>query len=65
MPSLDTLVTWWQFTASRTNAGRIVVIVFALLLLAGGIFLVSRSAIDLVRNLRSSKHSDVHRKKAA
>jgi hypothetical protein len=65
MPSLDTLVTWWQFTEGRTDAGRIVVIVFSLLLLAGGIFLVARSVIDLVRNLKSSKRSDVHRKKAA
>jgi hypothetical protein len=66
MPSLDHLVTWWQFTEGRTGTGLTFVIVFALLLLAGGIFLVARSVIDLVRNLKSSKRSeDVHRKKAA
>ena len=66
MPSLDALLTWWQFTEGRTEAGRTFVIVFVLLLLAGGIFLVARSVIDLVRNLKSSKRSeDVHRKKAA
>ena len=67
MPSLDRLVTtWWQFTEGRTEAGRTFVIVFVLLLLAGGIFLVARSIIDLVRNLKSSKRSeDVRRKKAA
>jgi hypothetical protein len=66
MPSLDALLTWWQFTEGRTEAGRTFVIVFVLLLLAGGIFLVARSVIDLVRSLKSSKRSeDVHRKKAA
>ena len=66
MPSLDRLVTLWQFTEGRTRAGLVLVIVFALLLLAGGIFLVARSVIDLVRNLKSSKRSeDDHRKKAA
>ena len=65
MPSLESLLTWWQLTG-RTEAGRIFVIVFALLLLVGGIFLVARSVIDLVRNLKSSKRSDdVHGKKAA
>jgi hypothetical protein len=66
MPILDRLVTWWQFTEGRTEGGLILVSVFALLLLAGGIFLIARSVIDLVRNLKSSKRSeDVHRKKAA
>ena len=66
MLSLDRLVTWWQFTEGRTDAGLTFVIVFVLLLLAGGIFLVARSVIDLVRNLKSSKGSeDVHKKKAA
>jgi hypothetical protein len=65
MMPLMNLVTWWQFSTGRTDAGRIVVIVFGLLLLAGGIFLVARSVIDLVRDLKSSKRSDVHRKKAA
>ena len=65
MPSLDSLVTWWQFTEGRTEAGRTFLIVFGLLLLAGGIFLVARSVIDLVWNRKSSKRSDVHRKKAA
>jgi hypothetical protein len=64
MPVMN-LVTWWQFTDDRADAGRIVVIVFALLLLAGGISLVARSVIDLVWNRKSSKRSDVHRKKAA
>jgi hypothetical protein len=66
MPSLNLLVTWWQFTEGRTEAGRGFVIVFVLLLLAGGIFLVARSVIDFVRHRKSSKRSeDVHRKKAA
>jgi F0F1-type ATP synthase assembly protein I len=66
MPSLDRLVTWWQFTEGRTEAGLAFLIIFVLLLLAGGIFLVVRSVIDLVRNLKSSKRSeDVHKKKAA
>jgi hypothetical protein len=65
MPSLDTLETTWQFTEGRTDAGRLLVIFFGLLLLAGGIFLVARSVIDLVRNLKSSKRSDVDKKKAA
>src|SRR5215471_10686211 len=62
---IDRLVTWWQLTEGRTEAGLTFLIVFLLLLLAGGIFLVARSVIDLVRNLKSSKRSDdVHRKKA-
>ena len=66
MPGVYTLVIWWQFTPGRrTDAGLIVVAVFGLLLLAGGIFLVARSVIDLVRNLKSSKRPDVHTKKAA
>ena len=66
MPILDLLVMSWQFTEGRTEAGRNFVIVFVLLLLAGGIFLVARSVIDLIRKLKSSKRSeDVHRKKAA
>jgi len=66
MPSLDRLVTWWQFTGGRSMAGLILVTVFAILLLAIGIFLVARSLIDLVRKRKSSKRSqDVHRKKAA
>ena len=66
MPSLNRLVTWWQFTGGGNRAGLMLVTVFALLLLAGGIFLVVRSVIDLVRNLKSSKRSeDDHRKKAA
>ena len=66
MPSLNTLLTWWQFAEGRTEAGRTLVFVLALLLLAGGIFLVARSVIDLVRNQKSSKRSeDVHKKKAA
>jgi len=67
MSSLDRLVAWWQFTERRTGAaGRMLVIAFALLLLAGGVFLVARSLIDLVRKLKSSKRStDVDRKKAA
>ena len=70
MLSLEPLVTWWQFTQGRTDTGLIFVILFVLLLLAGGIFLVARSVIDFVRNLKSSKRSskrseDVHRKKAA
>jgi hypothetical protein len=64
MPVMN-LVTWWQFTNGRTDAGQIVVIVFGLLLLAGGIFLVARAVIDLVRDRKSSKRLDVHRKKAA
>jgi hypothetical protein len=66
MPSLNSLLTWWQFAEGRTEAGRTLVIVLALLLLAGGIFLVARSVIDLVRKQKSSKRSeDGHRKKAA
>jgi len=67
MPILDRLVTWWQFTEGRTGAaGRTLVIAFALLLFAGGVFLVARSLLDLVRKLKSSKRSkDVDRKKAA
>jgi hypothetical protein len=66
MSSLDRLVTWWQFTEGWSVAGLILVTVFALLLLAVGIFLVARSVIDLARNRKSSKRSeDVHRKKAA
>jgi hypothetical protein len=66
MPSLDRLVTWWQFTEGRTEAGRTFLIVVVLVLLASGIFLVARSVIDLVRNLKSSKRSeDVDKKKAA
>lgn len=66
MPSLDPLVTWWQFTAGRTDAGRTFLIVFVLLFLAGGIFLVARSIIDWVRSLKSSKRSeDAQKKKAA
>ena len=66
MPNLHRLVTWLQFTGGRTDAGLAFVTVFVLLLLAGGIFLVVRSVIDLIRSLKSSKRSeDVHRKKAA
>ena len=66
MPSLERQMTWWQFTQGRSGAGLPLLILFALLLFAGGIFLVARSVIDLVRNLKSSKRSeDVHRKKAA
>jgi hypothetical protein len=66
MPSLDRLVTLLQFEKGQTGAGLTFVIVFALLLLAGGVFLVARSVIDLVRNSKSSKRSeDAHRKKAA
>ena len=67
MLSLDVLVTWWQFTEGRrTEAGLTVLIVFVLLFLAGGIFLVARSVVDFVRNLKSSKRTeDVQKKKAA
>jgi hypothetical protein len=66
MPSLHFVVTWWQFVEGRTGAGLAFLILFGFLLLAGGIFLVVRSVIDLVRNWKSSKRSeDVHRKKAA
>jgi hypothetical protein len=67
MPSLYPLVTLWQLGEGRTgSAGLTMVLVFALLLLVGGILLVARSVVDLVRNRKSSKRSeDVHRKKAA
>jgi hypothetical protein len=66
MPSLERLVTWLQIPEGRTSAGLILVIVFAIALLVGGIFLLVRSGIDLVRNRKSSRRSeDVDRKKAA